>query len=400
MNGSTGGGQGADWASGGNFGQPATTAAGLMAPGGDTGNLSIGDIGNVFNSTNVYGTGNLVTAYGANFSLAGSQTLSMPNAVPGGIYIGPANVDDFTIYKGTIDQINQQNNTNWDSLLRGPDGNWYLVPDGSALPTFGPAGLNTNPSGNNFNYSSSSNDLSLGMPTQGTFDQPVQVAGDWPAGGWDDSSGDGSDGPVILALPGNSINITQLSQSNVFFDTTGSGQQNLTAWAGVGNGVLFYDPTGQGKLTQANQYIFTDWDPGAASDMQALEDVFDTNHDGSLSGSELNDFFVMVTNANGTQTVYSVNGSQSALPSLGITSINLNANTTSITLPDGSSIDGETTYTTSGGGSGTAGRPRRKIATPRPPLPPCASERCGRGARAPGYAALLTCSRANPAAVA
>jgi hypothetical protein len=39
---------------------------------------------------------------------------------------------------------------------------------------------------------------------------------------------------------------------------------------------------------------------------------------------------------------------------LGITSLNLNANATNIALPDGSSIDGETTYTTSSGATGTA----------------------------------------------
>jgi hypothetical protein len=38
-----------------------------------------------------------------------------------------------------------------------------------------------------------------------------------------------------------------------------------------------------------------------------------------------------------------------SLAQLGITSINLNANTTNIVLPDSSSIDGETTYTTSSG---------------------------------------------------
>jgi hypothetical protein len=171
------------------------------------------------------------------------------------------------------------------------------------LPTYSTVGLNTNPSGIDFNNNiGSSNNFIPGMTTYQSFDGATynSYSPDYTTNldfGSDDSSG-----PVILALPGNAINITQLSQSNVFFDTTGSGQQHQTAWAGAGNGVLFYDPTGQGKLTQANQYIFTDWDPGATSDMQALEDVFDTNHDGMLDGSELNNFFVMVTNANGTQT--------------------------------------------------------------------------------------------------
>jgi hypothetical protein len=65
---------------------------------------------------------------------------------------------------------------------------------------------------------------------------------------------------VVLDLTGNGIKITQLSSSDTYFDMTGSGVQNLTAWAGAGNGVLFFDPTGAGQLTQANQVVFTDWD--------------------------------------------------------------------------------------------------------------------------------------------
>jgi autotransporter passenger strand-loop-strand repeat protein len=112
--------------------------------------------------------------------------------------------------------------------------------------------------------------------------------------------------------------------------------------------VLFYDPTGSGQLTQANQVIFTDWDPSAKSDMQALLDVFDTNHDGALNAGDVNfsKFYVMVTNADGTQTAQS-------LASLGIASINLVEDATRIVLPDGSSIDGQTSYTMSGGASGT-----------------------------------------------
>src|SRR5262249_37478261 len=134
---------------------------------------------------------------------------------------------------------------------------------------------------------------------------------------FDDFSGFGDGfGPVVLDLAGKGINIAQMSSSNTFFNTAGDGLQHLTAWAGAGNGVLFFDPTGAGQLTQANQVIFPDWDPSAASDMQALLDVFDTNHDGALDAGDANfgNFFVMVTNPDGTQTARS-------LASLGITSI-------------------------------------------------------------------------------
>ena len=47
--------------------------------------------------------------------------------------------------------------------------------------------------------------------------------------------------------------------------------------------------------------------------MQALLDVFDTNHDGKLDAgdADFSDFFVMETNANGTETVHSLASSAS-----------------------------------------------------------------------------------------
>jgi len=174
---------------------------------------------------------------------------------------------------------------------------------------------------------------SIGMTP--SWDAPVQWSG------WDDSSSfDSLYAPVVLDLTGNGINLTQKSSSNTYFDMAGDGEKHLTAWAGAGSGVLFIDTSGAGVLSQANQVVFTDWDPSAKSDLQALLDVFDTNHNGALDAGDtsFSKFFVMKTNADGTQTSVS-------LASLGITSINLTANQANIALPDGSSIDGETTYT-------------------------------------------------------
>jgi hypothetical protein len=170
-------------------------------------------------------------------------------------------------------------------------------------------------------------------------------------GGSDGGGGDGGAeaSPVVLDLTGKGINITPLTSSNQFFDMTGNGYQNRTAWAGAGNGVLVFDPTHSGKITSPKEFEFTLWDPTATSDMQALEDVFDTNHDGKLDASDAdwNDFGVLVTNANGTTTF-------ETLAQLGITSINLNTDNADIVLSDGSKIVGETTYTTASGTTGTA----------------------------------------------
>ncbi len=92
-------------------------------------------------------------------------------------------------------------------------------------------------------------------------------------------SGGGAYGPVVLDLTGGGVKITPKSQSNFFYDMAGDGRQHRTAWAGVGNGVLVLDINNNGQITQQNQVVFTDWDPSAKNDMQALAAVFDTNHD-------------------------------------------------------------------------------------------------------------------------
>ncbi len=154
--------------------------------------------------------------------------------------------------------------------------------------------------------------------------------------------------PVVLDLNGNGIKITPLSSSNMFFDMANDGYAQKTAWAGPGNGVLVYDPGG-GPVTQANQVDFKLWDPSATSDMQALEEVFDSNHDGVLNSSDASwsDFYVLVTNADGTTTL-------ETMAQAGVTSINLTPNSYKQVFTDGASIQGETTFTRSDGTVGTA----------------------------------------------
>lgn len=155
--------------------------------------------------------------------------------------------------------------------------------------------------------------------------------------------------PVLLDLDGNGIDITELSHSNVYVDAGGDGLLHRTAWAGAGDGVLFYDPDGRNDIIEKRQYVFTEWDPTAGSDMEALASVFDSNGDGVLDASDAAyaDFKVLVTNADGSTTA-------KTLAQLGITSINLRPDATHIKLPDGSVITGQTTFTRSDGTTGTA----------------------------------------------
>ena len=112
--------------------------------------------------------------------------------------------------------------------------------------------------------------------------------------------------------------------------------------------MLFFDPSGTGAITQKNQYVFSEWDPTAIGDLEALRNVFDSSGDGVLDASDAKFalFKVEVTNADGSTSAYT-------LTQLGITSINLKADLTDVKYTDGSEITGQTTFTRSNGTTGT-----------------------------------------------
>ena len=141
---------------------------------------------------------------------------------------------------------------------------------------------------------------------------------------------------------------TGLFESPVFVDLAGDGLLNQTAWAGVGNGVLFYDPDDTGEITDQRQYVFTEWDPTATSDIEALRSVFDSNGDGVFDADddEWSNFKVMVTNADGSLEAKSLSAA-----GVNIASIDLTADATNIELPDGSVGFEITSETTADGSS-------------------------------------------------
>ena len=72
------------------------------------------------------------------------------------------------------------------------------------------------------------------------------------------------------SLTDHGIEIAGLDRSTVFADSADDGLQHRTAWAGSGDGVLFYDADGDGKISGTREYVFTEWDPTAKDDMAAL----------------------------------------------------------------------------------------------------------------------------------
>lgn len=156
--------------------------------------------------------------------------------------------------------------------------------------------------------------------------------------------------PVLLDLDGDGLEITQLGASNTFFDVVGDGKQHRTAWAGVGDGVLVFDVNDDGIISARNEIDFTQWDPTAQTDMQALLSVFDTNDNDKLDSGDAQWalFKVLVTKEDGTTEL-------KTLAELDIESIGLISNHQEIALADGSKITGTTVFERTSGPDGTAG---------------------------------------------
>ncbi len=85
----------------------------------------------------------------------------------------------------------------------------------------------------------------------------------------------GTKKPIILDLDGDGLQIIELSQSNVFLDANNDGLENRIAWAAAGNGVLFYDANGDDEISETREFVFTEWDPTAASDLEAIASIFE-----------------------------------------------------------------------------------------------------------------------------
>ena len=118
--------------------------------------------------------------------------------------------------------------------------------------------------------------------------------------------------PILLDLDGEGVQLTDLGRSTVFMEGD-EGLKHRTAWAGAGDGVLFYDADNDGTISDIREYVFTEWGerrsrsgPGdrfrqrtrealgaAQDDLAALQFRFDTDGDGQLSGTELTGFKVM-----------------------------------------------------------------------------------------------------------
>ncbi len=131
--------------------------------------------------------------------------------------------------------------------------------------------------------------------------------------------------PIVVSLDGNAPHYIETHNSNVRFDLNGDGVADQVAWAAPGSGVLAIDLNGDHKISNASEFTFTQYVPGAKTDLQGLV-AFDTNHNGVLDAGDAKWGQFGVWEDKNSDGV-SQDGEFKTLDQLGITSIDLTSHT-------------------------------------------------------------------------
>ncbi len=78
------------------------------------------------------------------------------------------------------------------------------------------------------------------------------------------------------------MEIISLEEASVHFDFDNDGFDELTAWISPDDALLFWDAQGDGEVHNSFQIAFAELtgDNSEDTDLQALEEIFDSNHDG------------------------------------------------------------------------------------------------------------------------
>ncbi|MEL7046358.1 MAG: hypothetical protein AAGL66_15280, partial [Pseudomonadota bacterium] len=161
--------------------------------------------------------------------------------------------------------------------------------------------------------------------------------------------------PVALDLDGDGVSYLSRAASVVFTDQSDGTAVN-TAWVVPEDGLLVIDANQSGSIDELREFVFTEWSEQAATDLEAIAEVFDSDASGVLdAGDEAwNQFGVWQdANSNGVTD----EGELRSLGELGVESIALSYSDGSVpgTAADGDVvIHGQTEVTWNDGSITTA----------------------------------------------
>jgi hypothetical protein len=157
--------------------------------------------------------------------------------------------------------------------------------------------------------------------------------------------------PIILDLHNTGLNLLQLPQSTASLSYE-AGQTVRTAWMGPNDGALaLVAPSADGNGIELD---FTRSVPGTTTDLQALEQGYDSNHNGELDPGDASwSSFDVWTDSNQNGVVDT--GELAPLAQAGISSIDLSTSGGAQSYADGSSLHGTGSFTRADGSHGQFG---------------------------------------------
>lgn len=158
--------------------------------------------------------------------------------------------------------------------------------------------------------------------------------------------------PIVLNLDGQGIKYTEVRDSKVRFDVDHDGVADKLAWAAAGSGVLGIDLNGDQQISDASEFSFAQYVPGATTDLQGLA-AFDTNHNQQLDkGDERWGQFGVWEDKNADGQTQQ--GEYRTLEQLNIQSIELTSNGQASGMNTEAVVTGTTHFTRDDGSTGQA----------------------------------------------
>jgi Outer membrane efflux protein len=163
--------------------------------------------------------------------------------------------------------------------------------------------------------------------------------------------------PVVLDLDGDGLEFvaTGDASNQAQFDFNGDGIMETAAWVGPDDGFLVYDANGDRVVNDGSEIAFADMTAEADTDLEALQVVFDSNHDSLLTAADeqFSRFGVWQdANGNGSTEV----GEFKTLDEMGIVNLNLNSNGQSYSAAnDQVTVHGESSFAYQDGRQGLLG---------------------------------------------
>ena len=160
--------------------------------------------------------------------------------------------------------------------------------------------------------------------------------------------------PVVIDMDGDGVEFDNIAEG-IAYDIDGDGQLEQTAWADEDDAVLIYDANDNNDVDGREEFAFADYsqDPDA-TDMEGLQEAFDSNADGILSAEDEDwEQFKLWQDADGDGEVGE--GEMISLDEAGIESIGLVSDGESYDTADGDvHVHGESEVIFTDGSTGVA----------------------------------------------